>query len=139
MKSIFKIRKAIYLAVCMTFVLTLFSGCGEKDVREPFIGSYRVEERVVGAGTLDYYDCTVVKSSQNNEDILMSNFFGDPTMTLRITVASNGTSFNIPQQTFGLLGFSGSGTRSGNTLNWSMMANVTGGITLNYLVNAVKQ
>jgi hypothetical protein len=141
MKSILSIRKAIYLAVCMTFALTLFSGCeGEgKDVRDAFVGSYRVTERIIGTGEIDYYDVSVVKSAVNNEDVLMSNFFNDSAITLRMTVSSNGTSFTIPQQTFGVLGFSGSGRREGNTLSYSVLANMTGGLTLNLDVTALKQ
>ena len=139
MKSNVKFGKAISLAMCMMFALTFFVGCDkdeEVDARDSYTGTWRVTERIVGAGEIDYYNVTITKSAVNKKDIVITNFFGDPAISLLATV--DGNSFTIPQQTFGLLGFSGSGRKDGNTLKFSVLANMTGGITLNLDCDASK-
>ena len=144
MKSIVNFRKAISLAMCMTFALAFFSGCskdddgpgGGKDDRDAFVGTWRVTERIVGSGEVDYYNVTITKSSVDAKDIVITNFFNDSGVSLLAKV--DGNSFTIPQQTFVLLGFSGSGRREGNYLTFSVMANMTGGITLNLDCSANK-
>ena len=136
MKSIFKIQKAIYLAVCMTFALTLFSGCEEADKRDDYVGSYRVHEVIVGQ-LLDDYNFNIVKSSANKNDIIINNFFNVSSVALIAVV--NGDSFTIPQQTFQTVGFSGSGRRNGNTLNFSTLVTITGSGSVNLETTAVKQ
>jgi hypothetical protein len=119
------------------FALALFSGCdkdddgssGGKDARDAYVGTWRVEERVIGVAEVDYYNVTISKSSVNKNDIVITNFFNEPSISLLAKV--DGDSFTIPQQTFQLLGFSGSGRKEGNYLRFSVLANMTGGITLN--------
>ena len=136
MKSILNFRKAASMAMCVMFALALFSGCdkddnggGGKDARDAYVGTWRLEERVVGVAEVDYYNVTISKSSVNDKDIVITNFFNDSSISLLAKV--DGDSFTIPQQTFQLLGFSGSGRREGNYLRFDVLANMTGGITLN--------
>ena len=139
MKSNVTIRKAISLAMCVTFALAFFAGCdkGESaDARDGYVGTWRVTERIVGYTEVDYYNVTITKSSVNNKDIVITNFFNDSSVSLIATV--DGDSFTIPQQTFVTLGFSGYGRKTGNSLQFSVLANVTGGITLNLDVSANK-
>ena len=137
MKRFVKIRKAIALAMCMTFVLALFSGCADDpDPREGYVGSYRVTETVAGI-LVDDYNITIVKSGVNNTDIVISNFWGQPGWSINATV--NGNSFVIPQQTYLLWGASGSGRKDGNTLNYSTLVTASGYGQLNVVSTAVKQ
>jgi hypothetical protein len=143
-KSILTIRKAIVLAMCVTFALAFFNGCskdgeeggGKGDPREGYLGTWRVTERIVGLADIDYYNVTITKSSIDNKDIVITNFFNEPSVSLLAKV--DGNSFTIPQQTFSILGFSGSGRRDGNSLTFSVMANMTGGVTLNLECTANK-
>jgi len=138
MKSFVKISKAITLVMCMMFGLVLFTGCPSEgaDAREGYLGTWRLTERVIGAGEIDYYNVTIVKSSVSEKDVIMNNFFNVSSVALIMTV--DGNSFTIPQQTFQLVGFSGSGRRDGNYIKFSVLANATGGITLNLDVDGNK-
>jgi len=143
MKSMVKFRKAIALAMCVMFALALFSGCkddepggGGKDDRDGYLGTWRVTERIVGYSEVDYYNVTITKSSVDSKDIVITNFFNVSSVSLLARV--DGNSFTIPQQTFVDVGFSGSGRKDGNSLSFSVLANVTGGITLNLDVSATK-
>jgi len=142
MKSIVNFKKAFTVAMCVVLTLAMFSGCkddepgGGKDERDGYLGTWRVTERIVGSSEVDYYNVTITKSSVDSKDIVISNFFNDSAISLLAKV--DGNSFTIPQQTFTLLGFSGSGRRDGNSLTFSVLANVTGGITLNLDVSASK-
>ena len=143
MKSIVNFRKTISLVMCVMFALALFSGCskdggpnGGADERDPYVGTWRVTERIIGVAEIDYYNVTISKSSVDPKDIVITNFFNDPAVSLLAKV--DGNSFVINQQTHVGVGFSGSGRRDGNSLTFSVMANVTGGITLNLDVSASK-
>ena len=140
MKSMVKFRKTIALVMCVTFALALFSGCdkgGEgADPRDAYLGTWRVTERIVGYTDVDYYNITITKSSIDPKDIVINNFFNVSSVALLAKV--DGNSFVINQQTFVDVGFSGSGRRDGNYLTFSVLANVTGGITLNLDVTASK-
>jgi len=138
MKKILKLRTAISLAMCVMLTLALFSACSkeESDPRDNYVGSWRVTERITGYSEVGYYNITIVKSSIDPKGIVINNFFDVSSVALIARV--DGNTFDIPQQTFVDVGFSGSGNRDGNTLHWSVLANVTGGITLNLLADAVK-
>jgi len=139
MKSFVKISKAITLVMCMMFGLVLFTGCppGEgSDARDGYLGTWRVTERIVGAGEVDYYNVSITKSSVDNKDIVINNFFNVSSVALLAKV--DGNSFTIPQQTFTIVGFSGSGRRDGNTLTFSVLATVTGTGNLNLDCSASK-
>ena len=137
MKRFVEIRKAIALAMCMTFVLALFSACADdSDARDGYVGSYKVTERVLGV-TIDEYNITINKSSVNNTDIVISNFFGQPQWSINATVS--GTNFTIPQQTYLIFGASGSGRKDGNTLYYSSLVTQSGGTQLSTECTAIKQ
>ena len=131
MKKILKLRTAISLAMCVMLTLALFSGCSkdESDPRDSYIGTWRVTERIVGYTDVDYYNVTITKSSIDPKDIVINNFFNVSSISLLAKV--DGNSFVINQQTFVDVGFSGSGRKDGNSLTFAVLANVTGGITLN--------
>jgi len=132
-----KIRKAIALAMCMTFVLALFSACADDaDPRDGYVGSYRVIERLMGQ-EIDNYYVTIVKSGTHEKDIMINNFFNMSAVSARVIV--DGNSFTIPQQTYIDGGFSGSGKKEGNTLNYSLNISITGGSTYNIECVATKQ
>jgi len=139
MKRFVEIRKAIALAMCMTFVLALFSACADDaDPREGYVGSYKVTETVAGV-LVDEYNITITKSSVASTDIVISNFWGIAGWSVNATV--NGVNFTIPQQSYqgGLYGASGSGRRDGNTLNYSTLVTASGYGQLNVVSTAVKQ
>ena len=144
MKSIVNFRKAISLAMCMTFALAFFSGCSKDDDgpggggREAFIGTYRITTERVGTLLTDAdYSTTVTKSSANNTDILINNILNlGAEYTIKATV--NGDSFTIPQQTVQGVGFAGSGQRNGNNLSYSVQVTGTGGGIVNWTVECVK-
>ena len=140
MKSILEFRKAILLAMCVVFSLTLFSGCSDdgdsKDPRDNYVGSYRVIEKLMGI-EIDNYYVTIVKSSTSDNDILINNFFNMSSVSARVTVSGN--SFTIPQQTYVDGGFSGSGQRDGNRLYYSVNVSITGEATYNIEVEATRQ
>ena len=135
-------RKAISLAMCMTFALAFFTGCDKddnaKDQRDEYIGTYKVtSERVGTIGTDNDYIMTVTKSSANNVDILINNVINLGT-AYTIYAPVNGDSFTIPQQTVSGVGFSGSGRRNGNSLSFSVQVSETGYATVNFSVDCVK-
>ena len=139
MKRFVKIRKAIALAMCMTFVLALFSACADdSDPRDGYVGSYRVSEKVVGV-TIDDYNITITKSSVSSTDIIISNFWGVAGWSVNATV--NGNNFVINQQTYLIYGASGSGRKDGNTLYYSTLVTQSGsgGGQLSTESTAVKQ
>ena len=124
MKSIFKIRTAVSLAMCVMFALVLFSGCSkdDNDVRDGYVGNYRVFQRFVIAGTIyeSNYNITISKSLVSKSDIIISNII-DAGQGVQVIAIVNGDSFMIPQQTIEGEGISGSGRKAGNTLDFSVL------------------
>jgi len=124
MKRFVKIRKAIALAMCMTFVMALFSACADDaDPRDGYVGSYRVSEKIVGY-QIDDYNITIMKSSVSSTDIIITNFWGISGWSVNATVSGN--NFNIPTQTYQGVGASGSGRKDGNTLYYSVLVTGSG-------------
>ena len=143
MKSIFKIRTAISLAMCMALAMVCLTGCDKDDgpggdTRDGYTGTYKVtSERVGTIGTDVDYNITITKSSANTVDILISNIINlGAGYTIVATV--NGDSFTIPQQTVVGVGFSGSGRRNGNSISFSVQVTETGYATVNFSVDAVR-
>ena len=129
--------KSVFLLTIMLGLLTI-SSCKKEDVREDYIGSYRTNYEFTYNGSTynGTYTLTIVKSSTNENDIILNNI-SDLNESARATV--NGTSMTIPQQTIKTTGISGSGTLNGNVLNFSTQEIETGGATVNVTHVATKQ
>jgi len=102
----------------MLATILLFSSCVKVDKRDDYVGSYRTNWTCIYGGYefKGTYTLTITKSSANESDIILSNI-SNSNESARATV--NGNAFTIPQQTIFGYGFSGSGTLSGNVLNFS--------------------
>jgi len=136
------LRKAISLAMCMTFALAFFTGCDSGDDskggRDGFIGTWKITTERVGTVLTDSdYTTNITKSSTNSSDILINNIlnFGAE-YTVSATV--NGNSFTIPQQSVQGIGFSGSGVRNGNSMSYSVQVTATGSAIVNWTVECIK-
>jgi len=133
-------RSVFALIIISLAAVVCLSACAkdEKDARDPFIGSFRVNyEYVVGSqkysGT---YTLTIVASATNVNDIILNNI-DNSNESVRATV--NGNAMTIPQQTIMNYGISGSGTLNGNVLNFSTMETQTGGSQINIIQIGTKQ
>ena len=140
-KNVF-FRKAISLAMCMTFALAFFSGCDKDDDakggRNDYLGSWKITIERVGTIPTDAdYTTTITASSTSNSDILINNIlnFG-ANYSVRATISGN--TFVIPQQTIQGVSFSGSGTRNGNSMSYSVSVVETGYAAVNWSVECIK-
>jgi len=139
MKSNVKISSAIFLAMCMTLVLSLFSGCqkdnnddDDGDAREGYLGMYQVEETFKNEGgsiSYDSYIITIDASTNKKQEVLISNFMGLGDY-LVVTATVKGNSLTIPKQTIDAdisAEIKGSGTKKGNSLNLSFSVTLKDG------------
>lgn len=120
-----KIMKRKILFLLFLTPIMLVSSCKKDeavDPRDSFVATYNVSEtwsNPNGTGT-DSYQITITKSATDNSKIIVSNF-ADFGLTIDATVS--GSSMTIPQQSVtienSVVGASGSGSVSGNVLNFS--------------------
>jgi hypothetical protein len=108
------------------------------DVREDYVGSYRVnmEYIVNGQQYKETYTLTIMKSSTNVNDVILNNIVNS-NESVRATVSGN--AMTIPQQTIGSSGLSGSGTLNNNVLNFSTLLTQTAGTQINISQVGTKQ
>jgi hypothetical protein len=148
MKSIFKFRTALSVALCVMFALTLFTACEidepSKDERDGYVGTYRVAEEVRymdGTKETDNYTITITKSEVNKSNLVITNILNSGA-GVQVLASVDGDNFTIGQQTITLdgigAGLSGSGTRTGNTLHFSVLATLTGIGQANFTCDATK-
>jgi hypothetical protein len=137
MKS--KMLKWAYVLMAVVF----FSACsdddeGTKDVRDDYVGSYRVNYQYVylGQNYQGTYTLTITKSSTNANDVILGNI-DNSNESARATVSGN--AITIPQQTISDIGISGSGTLTGNVLSFSTMETQTGGTQINITQTGTRQ
>lgn len=114
------------------------------DVRDGYTGTYRVHEVVRymdGSVDTDDYNSTITKSSANNKDLIITNIL-NAGAGISVIITVDGDSFTIPQQSITVegigAGLSGSGRRTGNSLNFSVFVNLTGFGQVNYECSASK-
>lgn len=138
-----KLRVIKFLpALAVLSLVLIFSSCKKDEPTiadsEQFVSSYDVTDTWISNGTQNTfgYSMRIEKSSQDPTVILLSNFGGDPSATVKGEVS--GKKFTIPQQTVRGYGYSGSGTISGSTLSFSYLLNIEG-YTLNVSSTATKQ
>ena len=114
----------------------LFGACKkEKDVREDYLGTYKVTEKEVGYE--DYiYNITITKSTANKNDIVITGLLGYPAISAIAQVSDN--SFNIPQQTYNQLGYNGYGRKNGINLTINISVTATGYAPSNLLLECVR-
>jgi len=123
MKKFVNFSKALLLAMCVTFTLSFFTGCEkESDARDGYVGNWQVHQTFVLDGTVwsSDYNITISKSSVSKSDIIISNII-NAGQGVQVIAIVTGDTFIIPQQTIEAEGLSGSGRRTGNTLNFSVL------------------
>jgi hypothetical protein len=136
MKS--KTFKLAYAFIAVMFFCACSKDDDAKDVRDDYVGSYRVNYQFV-YNSQNYqgaYTLTITKSSTNANDIILGNI-DNSNESARATVSGN--AMTIPQQTIASTGISGSGTLNGNVLNFSTMETQTGGTQINITQTGTKQ
>ena len=133
-----KIIKSVFMLTIMLAVI-LFSSCSKEDVRDDYVGSYRTNFEYTYNGQVftGTYTLTIMKSSTNENDIILNNINGWSGESVRASVSGN--AMTIPQQTIQEVGISGSGTLNGNVLTFSTMQTQTGGVPVNVIQTATKQ
>ena len=142
MKKIENFRTAISLAMCITFALAFFTGCDKDNEnsggRGAFLGTWKITIERIGTIPTDAdYSTLITASSTSNTDILINNILNlGPNYSVRATV--NGNNFTIPQQTIQGVSFSGSGTRNGNHMSYSVSVVETGYAAVNWSVECIK-
>ena len=138
MKS--NVLKSVFtLTIMLLATVTVISSCSkESDTRDNFVGSYRTNWEFVynGQKFQGTYTLTIVKSSTNKTDVILNNI-NDTNESVRASI--NGNSMVIPQQALLDYGISGSGTLTGNVLNFSTLETETGGVQVNATQVATKQ
>jgi len=143
MKTFVKIGKAINLAMCMALVITLAAGCSkdDNDPRDAYVGTYSVKVSAAIQGSLwtGTHNITITKSSLNPNDILISNPL-DLGAGVSVNAIVTGNTYVIPQQTVGtdMVGLSGSGSRDGNNLKFSILASLQVEGQVNFTCEASK-
>jgi len=124
----------------LTMILALgllFGACKkeEKDVREDYLGTYRVTEKEIG-----YYDVTynmsITKSTANKNDIVITGLLGYPALAAIAQVTDN--SFNIPLQNYDDYGYNGYGRKNGINITISIQLSQTGYAPRNLTLDCVK-
>ena len=130
--------KSVFMLTAVLAMCAILFGCSKVDVRDDYVGSYRTDAVWVENGQEQKatYTLTIVKSSTNENDIILNNINGW-NESVRATVSGN--AMTIPQQTIQQIGISGSGTLNGNVLNFSVMFTETGGTPVNAIQTAIKQ
>jgi len=130
MKKLFSILAVMLVAV------VLLSACKKVDDRDEYIGTFKAIEKELGWE--DYhYNISISKSSANDNDVIITGLFGEPSLSCYATV--NGTSITIPLQTFNnVFTFTGSGRRNGNMLNLSAQITASGGGISNVTIDCTK-
>ena len=130
MKSNVKISSAMFLAMCMMFVMSISIGCqkdekDDVDARDGYIGRYEVEETLTSDGgnkSYDNYTIRIEESDEKKQDILIYNFFGLGNSSVAIATVK-GNSFTIPRQEISdgseTGEIKGSGTKKGSTLTYT--------------------
>lgn len=80
------------------------------DPRDKFVAYWLASENSALAGT-NSYSVNIIKSTTNSNEILINNFYGIPSSSVRASVNNN--ALTIPYQQIGTIGFTkGSGTLS---------------------------
>jgi len=136
MKTLF-FRTVIFMAA-----LVCCAGCSDDDkadARDAYIGSFKIDEQYINANGVivkDSYNVTIVKSSVNENDVIMSNILNSGE-SANVTVTGN--SFVIPQQTLKSVGVSGSGRIDGTAIHFSVLATVNGVGQVNFTCDGLKQ
>ncbi|MCL2313042.1 MAG: hypothetical protein FWC41_11285 [Firmicutes bacterium] len=120
----------------MLVAVVLLSACKKVDDRDEYIGTFKAIEKELGWE--DYhYNISISKSSANDNDVIITGLFGEPSLSCYATV--NGTSITIPLQTFNnVFTFTGSGRRNGNMLNLSAQITASGGGISNVTIDCTK-
>ena len=115
----------------------LFGACkkDEKDVREDYIGTYKVTEKEVGFQDVTY-NMSITKSTANKNDIVITGLFGVPAIAAIAQINDN--SFNIPQQTYDDYGYNGYGRKNGINISISIQLTKTGYAPSNLTLDCVK-
>lgn len=131
--------KSVFMLTALLAVVTLFSSCKKEDDRDAFVGSYRTVQEWTQNGQImtETYTLTIMKSSTNENDIILNNICNLNNESVRASVSGN--AMTIPQQTIQSIGVSGSGTLNVNVLNFSTMLTQTGGVPINVSQVATKQ
>jgi hypothetical protein len=112
-KSIQTMKNSVFKSIIMVAALACCMSCEkDSDTRDAYLGSFRIKEQAIVEGVVveDNYNISIVKSSVNDMDIIISNILNTGE-TVNATVS--GTNFTIPQQTLGQGGVSGSGRIEG--------------------------
>jgi hypothetical protein len=107
------------------------------DVRDAFVGSYRIEETAIvdGLEYKDNYNITIVKSSVSNTDIVISNILNTGAS---VNATVSGVNFNIQQQTINSAGVNGSGRLEGTLIRFSVLVTQPNGL-VNFTCEGPKQ
>jgi hypothetical protein len=114
------IFKSIIMVAAAVCCLSCEDGNEKDDARDAYIGAFRIREQATVEGVVveDNYNISVVKSSVNNTDIIISNILNTGES---VNATVSGTNFTIPQQTIGEGGVSGSGRIEGSYIRFSVL------------------
>jgi len=110
-------------SIIMVAALVCCMSCGKDDdgdMRDAYIGAFKIKQTAIIEGVLmeDNYNITVVKSSVNNTDIIISNILNTG---YSVNATVSGTNFTIPQQTINQGGVSGSGRLESSYIRFSVL------------------
>jgi len=110
-----KARKFNPVLIALALLALTFGACGkyEYDERDRFVGRYEVEEYYYYLNTYSYFDSSIEKSDDYEDEVIITNFFDTGYDVYGVV---EGSKIYIDPQTIGMYTFEGYGSLSDNTI-----------------------
>lgn len=122
-----------YSPIFILFLTIFFAACvddntvdPDDDARDKFVRNWNCKE--LCEGQITYYNSNITKEPNNTSQVLIYNLYSLGTNTFAKATVS-GNSITIPQQTIDVFSVSGSGTFTGNKIEFNYVVNDGSGNT----------